>query len=271
MSYQPVVPLTGYSGWRFLQRTLPVQKAAHAASPAGQRAEAHFRDQIGNVQSAKDLVADRRLLEVALSAFGLGDDVANKAFIIKALESDTADGRSFVNRLTDKRYRQMAQAFGFGDGYVPRSQAPDFAEGIITQYRERRFEEAVGETDESMRLALALDRDLTRLAGQASTEDTKWFTVLGTPSLRAVFETAFQLPVSFGTLDIDRQVAVLRERTDRLTGDAGIGQFVDPTRREALTRRFLLSEQVGQISGLSGGSVALSLLQQGRMVFKAGR
>lgn len=271
MTYQPVVPMGGYAGWRFLQRTLPVQMAAHAAAPAGQRAEAYFRDRIGTIETAKELVADRRLLEVALSAFGLGDDIANKAFIVKALESDTSDNRSFVNRLTDKRYRQMVQAFGFGDGHVPRSQAPDFAEGIIAQYRERSFEKSIGDTDESMRLALALDRDLTRLAGQASTEDTKWFTVLGTPSLRAVFETAFHLPASFGTMDIDRQVAVLRERTDRLTGDAGISQFVDPSRRAALTRQFLLSEQVSQITSLSGGSAALSLLQQSQAAFRSRR
>jgi hypothetical protein len=264
MSYQPIIPVDGYVGWRFLQRTLPAQSAAHANSPVAQRDEAYTRANIGAVTSATDLVSDRRLLRVALTAFGLADDLPNRAFIEKVLESSTTERGSMVDRLADKRYFKLAQAFGFADGPVPRSQSPDFAESLIKRFQDRSFEEAVGSQNESMRMALALERDLTELAGQPSTEATKWYTVLGTPNLRAVFETAFLLPSSFGVLDVDKQVQILRDRTERLTGQDTISQFADAGVLDSLNQRFLLSEQVEQIQSTSTQSSALSLLQNGQ-------
>ena len=65
--------------------------------------------------SAADLVADRRLLKVALGAFGLEGEIDKKAFVRKILEEGTADPASLANRLTDKSYYKLAEAFGFGD------------------------------------------------------------------------------------------------------------------------------------------------------------
>lgn len=264
MSFQPVLPMEGYVGWRFLQRTLSAQSAAHAGAPAAQRDEAYVREKITGIASAQELVADRRLLRVALTAFGLAEDLPNRAFIEKVLDSSTTGDGSFVDRLTDKRYLELARAFGFGDGPVPRNQAPGFAETLLQKFQGRSFEEAVGTQSESMRMALALERDLANLAAQGSSEATKWYTVLGTPSLRAVFETAYLLPSSFGTLDIDRQVQILRARTERMTGSDTIAQFTDTKQLDALTRRFFLAGQVKQIQTQSGGSAALSLLQNGQ-------
>ena len=75
MSFQPVIPLAGYAGWTFLKRTMEKQQAALQATPANQRDEAYFRANVGKVNSAKELVADRRLLKVALTAFGLEADI----------------------------------------------------------------------------------------------------------------------------------------------------------------------------------------------------
>lgn len=264
MSFQPVLPLGGYAGWRFLERTLPAQSASHARAPEAQRLEAHFRQRIGDIGSADALVADRQLLRVALTAFGLADDLPNRAFIRKVLESPTEEPRSFVNRLADKRYLAMARAFGFGDGNGPRTADPGFADKTLQQFRERRFEAAVGEQNESMRLVLALRRDLAELAQSAISEEAGWFTVLGTPSLRKVFETAYGLPQGFGTLDIDRQADILRDRTGRAFGESGLRQFADPQVMEQLTRRYLVGEQLGQIAQVSAQSAALGLLQAGQ-------
>lgn len=263
MSFQPVLPIDGYAGWRFLQRTQAAQQATLVAQPAAQRDEAYFRENIGTIKSAEDLVNDRRLLRVALTSFGLADDLPNRAYIRKVLESPTTDSRSFVNRLSDSRYKQMATAFGFGDGLALNT-VPGFADSIISGFRDRSFEQAVGAQNDSMRLALALSRDLGQLAAQRSSDKAKWYKVLGTPSLRTVFETAFNLPSSFGTLDIDRQVDVLKERTARLTGKDTIGQFTDATAIDTLTKRFFLAGQIQQVQTTSAQGTALTLLQQGR-------
>lgn len=269
MSFIPAIPAGGYAGWQFLQRTLANQSAAHAATAITQRDQAYFRDRIARIATAGDLVADRRLLSVALTAFGLADDLPNRAYVRKVLESDSADPASFVNRLTDKRYQKLAKAFGFGDLGLPRTGLPGFADTILRGYRERSFEAAVGEQNGSMRLALALERDLGGLATDRGTEATKWFTVLGTPSLRKVFETAFNLPSSFGGLDLDRQVDILRDRTSQLTGEDTISQFAERGVREALIQRFFLSEQLQDVRSLTGMPAALSLLQTGQASLNA--
>ncbi len=66
MSFQPVIPLPGLSGWRFLQRTMEAQSDVFDRRPDLSRDTAYFEANIGKINSAEDLVADRRLLRVAL-------------------------------------------------------------------------------------------------------------------------------------------------------------------------------------------------------------
>ena len=266
MSFQPALPIGGYAGWRFLNRTMETQQAAFARSPTLQRDTAHFREAIGKIDTPEQLVSDRRLLRVALGAFGLQDDINNRFFIRKVLEDGTLDPGALANRLADKRYAEFSRAFGFDLG-TPRSKLSDFGDRIVRAYETRQFEIAVGDRDENLRLALTLRRELADIAGRDSGERTKWFTVLGNPPLRKAFETAFGLPMGFGALDLDRQVAVMQERTRAAFGEASLEQFADPDRMEAMVRRTLLRADIatagafGGPTGAAGGSAALQLLQ----------
>ncbi len=262
MSVAPVLPAGGYLGWRFLGRTLAVQRTAFAAAPGRQRDEAYFRAKIGTIDTAEELVSDRRLLAVALGAFGLDADINARAFLRKVLESRTLDPTSLAGRLADKRYGEMAAAFGFGDYAVPRSKLSDFPDRILGAWRERQFEVAVGEQDRAMRLALGGRRELAALAARDVTDKTKWFTIMGNPPLREVFETAFGLPRGFAALDLDQQLASLRSHARRAFGDDRVAQFADPARMESLMRRFLIRAEIAQ-SGLSAApaQAALTLLE----------
>ncbi|MGG7645245.1 DUF1217 domain-containing protein [Rhodovulum sp. YNF3179] len=262
MSFQPVLPLGGLAGLRFLDRTLDRQSAAFVQAPEIQRNTDHFRARIGQIDTAAALVSDRRVLEVALGAFGLQDDLGNRFFIRKVLEEGTLSADALANRLADPRYAEFARAFGFGDFATPRTQLSDFADDIVARYETRSFEVAVGRQDESLRLALEARRALGEIAGSDATERTKWFQVLGAPPLRKVFETAFGLPAAFATLDIDRQADEMQARAARAFGGDSIGQFSDPDRVEALVRRFLAQAQLAAGPPASApGMAALSLLQ----------
>ncbi len=261
MSFQPVLPVGGYAGWRFLQRTADSQRELLSAAPAAQRETAAFRARIGTVTSAEQLVADRALLRVALGAFGLGDDLNNRAFVRKVLESATADSSALANRLADKRYLDLARAFGFGDPGGPLTRRAGFAERIVGAYETRNFESAVGEKDQSMRLALTAARELEGLSSRRTTPDGLWFSVMGNPPLRQVFETALGLPASFGALDIDRQLTVLRTKSERALGSGEIAGFSEPARREDLIRLFLMRSGQQSAPATSGASAALTLLQ----------
>ncbi|MEO1420885.1 MAG: DUF1217 domain-containing protein, partial [Pseudomonadota bacterium] len=97
-----------------MQRTQDSQQDAFNSSSATTSATTYFRDNIGAITRAEDLVADRRLLSVALDAFGLSDQINSKALIRQVLESSTFDPESLANRLSDDRYLRLAEAFGFG-------------------------------------------------------------------------------------------------------------------------------------------------------------
>ncbi|WP_050526132.1 DUF1217 domain-containing protein [Pseudorhodobacter aquimaris] len=262
MSFSPIVPFGGYSGWAFLQRTLPEQKEAFQSSATLARDEDYFRANIGSIQTAEDLVSDHRLLKVALGAFGLDDDINNKYFIQKVLDDGTLDASALGNKLADKQYLALSASFGFGDSAIPNTQNEGFADKILTAYQDRQFETAVGEQDEDLRFALNAERELAVLAAKDNSDDTKWYSIMGNEPLRQVFEKALGLPSSFATLDLDMQLSTLKAKTQKTFGDSGVAQFADAENLDALIKRFLIrSEALASFSSTSSGSIALTLLQ----------
>ena len=260
--FQPVLPLGGLPGWTLLNRTLPTQTEAFNASPEIVRDTDYFEANIASVASAGDLVSDRRLLRVALGAFGLLDDINSRALVQRVLESDTAKPGSLANRLSDPRYGDLAEAFGFGNTTLgPRNGDPGFAERITDQFRTRSFEAAVGQQDVSLRLAMNATRQLAEMANDRVTDDTAWFRVLGTPPLRTVFESALGLPAGFGQLDIERQLDEIKSRASRRLDIEAFRDFGEEAKRDELVQAYLLREQVNIVSSLSPQTIALSLLQ----------
>ncbi|KIT15298.1 DUF1217 domain-containing protein [Jannaschia aquimarina] len=233
MTYQPVLPTGGLLGWRFLERTYGDQRAAYEASGAVERATDYFREKIGQITTAEELVADRRLLETALAAFGLSEDVNSKFFIRKVLADGTSDQDALANRLADRRYREFSRAFGFGEPGGPNTTVPGFADRITARFAERSFETAVGETSNSLRLALNARRELQAIAEGSGSETAKWFTVLGTPPVREVIEGALGLPKGIGALDLDRQLDEFQRRAEATFGTSTISGLAE---EETLSR-----------------------------------
>lgn len=262
MSFQPILVGDGLPGWQFLQRTLARQTEAQAKSPAQQRDAEYFTRNIGNVPSASALVEDRRLLRVALGAFGLEADINSRFFIKQVLESKTGDTTGLAARLTDSRYRDLARAFGFGDRPGGNTDAANFASGILARFQRQQFENSVGESSNTLRLALNAQRNLTDLASAQSTDTTKWLRILGNPPLRQVFETALGLPTSFGKLDVDRQLSEVQDKAKRQLGIKSITDLAEPGLQEKLIQRFLLRAQVQGVGTATGAALALQLLQR---------
>ena len=260
--FQPVIPADGLAGWAFLQKTRAAQETSLSETPAFQRDAEYFASKIGNVLTAEELVSDRRLLAVALGAFGLDEDIGNTYFIRRVLEEGTLDPDALANKLSDERYAKFSQAFGFGDYQVPRTVLSTFADEILTDYRERSFENAIGEQDNDMRLALNLSRELTEIAESSGSESTKWFRVMGNTPVRTVVEAALGLPTAIGSLDIDRQLEEFEDKTAARFADSSVSQFADPEATEKLVRLFLLRRQAESFAaGFTPASAALALLQ----------
>ncbi|MGQ0609671.1 MAG: DUF1217 domain-containing protein [Paracoccaceae bacterium] len=255
MTYVPALAGTGYFGWAALKRSQPLHAQALANSPTIKRDEDYFRARIGSVRTADDLVNDPRLLRVALTAYGLEGDMGSRAFVKKVLTDGTLDPEALANRLSDKQYLKFSAAFGFGDYSTPRTQLSDFADKTLALYRARSFEAAVGQTNDDYRLALNAERELPALAGKSSSEDTKWYTVLGNAPLRTVMQTALGLPSSTTALDIDRQLDLYKARAKAQFGDDSLSQFAAPEKMAKLIKTYHLRAEV---AAYDGGSVRAS-------------
>ena len=261
MSFAPALPLTGYAGWKFLKRTAATQAAVLNAQPEAKRDEAYFREKIGKIDTAADLVSDRRLLKIALGAFGLEGDINSKAFIQKVLEGGTLKEGSLANKLADKQYQKLSATFGFGDFRIPRSKQSDFSDKILSAYKTRAFEVAVGTQNDDLRLALNAERELADLAKKTTTSnDARWYSVLGSTPLRRVFEKALGLPSSFATLDIDRQLEVMKDKAKSQLGSDQLADFSDAAAKETLLRRFLVRSEAEAYRAQFGASAALTLM-----------
>ncbi|WP_102224018.1 DUF1217 domain-containing protein [Acidimangrovimonas sediminis] len=264
MTFQPVLPLTGYAGWKFLSRTMEAQQEAFNNSGTQGRDSDYFRENIAKVTTAEDLVSDYRLLKVALGAFGLDDDLPNKAFITRVLADGTLSSDALGNKLSDSRYASLARAFSF-DLTPPNTQKSDFADTILSPYARKQFEIAVGEQDNNMRLAMALPEALGAIAEKSASETTKWFSVMGTTSIRTVFETALGLPSSFAALDLDLQLETLQDKSTAYFGDSSVSQFSAPEQMDKLVRLFMIRAGASGASGATTGtSAALQILQAGQ-------
>ncbi|AXQ96171.1 hypothetical protein D0Z66_19805 (plasmid) [Cereibacter sphaeroides] len=71
--------------------------------------------------------------------------------------------------------------------------------------------------------------------------------------MRAVFDGAFGLPKAFAALDLDRQLAVYRDKAEAMFGRNSVSQFADADVRDKLIKTFLIRAELGTPAGSSPG------------------
>lgn len=264
MPLQPVIPVGGLPGLKFLDKTFDRQFSAFNRSADVQREVDYFLEKAGDVTSVEQLVGDRRLLGVVLGAFGLDEDIDKGAFIRKVIEEGTVDRDAFANRLVEPAYRELSEFLGFGDfGGTLIFETTRL--NIADRFRERQFELSVGNSDLNLRLALNFRREAVKIASTSGEDATAWLRLLGSPPLRSVVEAALNLPSQIGAVDLDRQVETIMERASSFFGSSSPRELFLGGELEPFVERFMLNQQVreGQISSSARGSVALTLLQSG--------
>lgn len=260
MTYNVQAGTGGFLGWKILERTSERQMEIFQKSAEIQRSRDYFSENISSIESADDLVSNYKLLSVALRAFGLDDDIKNRAFIKKVIEADPEDDNSIVNKLSDKRYLGLNKALNMSSSAVLDGTASVSADSVINLYVTRSFEKNVGERYEEIELALNARRELPTLAKSSSSENTKWYTVLGNKALRTVFETAFGLGSSFSTLPVDRQLQEIKAKFEKFSGSSDLSKLSNEKTLNDVLTLYLIKNGSGVQTGQNKFSVALTLL-----------
>ena len=183
----------------------------------------YYLSKVGDIQSIDDLMADKRLLNFALTAYGLDPSLEPPARIRQMLEGGIADPKSPANQLTDKAYVAFVTAFNFAEyGEATTTRTPAQLPSI-DKFLRQTLEQNAGKENEGVRLALYFERKSSSL--------TNFYEILADPALAKVVRTALSLPDSFASADIDRQVKLFEEKLD-------IEDFTDPARLEKFLTRF---------------------------------
>lgn len=250
------VGLPGYAGWRVLNRTMAAQQAVVARDPVLNRDHDYFREKMKTIASAEEFVADYRLMKLSLTSAGLEGDLQSRFFIRKVLESDLSDPKSFANRLTDKRYAAFAKSITAAMG----SPGGAAIENVIGNHRQAELEARVGAVDPDLRVALYARREIATIASASSTENTKWYQILGSSPLRKVVGGALGIGTSYAKLPLDRQLDEFRNAAGKLFGTSDAKAIAEPANMEKLIQRFLIRSQATQ-GTTSNYSAALQLLR----------
>ena len=211
----------------------------------------YYQDNIGKVASVDAFLKNHRLFAFAMKAHGLEDMTYAKAFMRKVLEEGVDKKDSFANSLSDRRYREFAEAFNFQRHGAATTAFGRTQQGTVDKFYRQTLEEDAGAEDEGVRLALYFTR-------KAPTVDSI-LGLLADPALLKVTQTMLGISEATGALDIDKQSAMFEKRLD-------VKDLKDPEKLQKLITRFtsMWEMQKGQsaISGASiliGGPIALGL------------
>jgi len=104
----------GLAGWKLLQGKAPADFKAFSKDPVLQRDIAYLRETLPSKLTPKELLADRRLQQMVLQAYGLDAQIGFNGLMQKVLASDPADQNSAAARMTDQRFRQIARDLNYG-------------------------------------------------------------------------------------------------------------------------------------------------------------
>ncbi|PVB62707.1 DUF1217 domain-containing protein [Labrenzia sp. 011] len=176
------------------------------ADPTVERQTEYYRENIRNIKSIDDFLADDQIYNYAMTAMGLEDMIYAKAFMRKVLEEGVTESSSFANQLVDTRYKEFAETFNFENYGETTTSFTRTQEGIVEKYHRQALEVSEGEQNQGVRLALYFERK--------APEITNAYEVLADAALAETVYTALGLPDAFAMGDIDKQAAYLEEQLD---------------------------------------------------------
>lgn len=219
------------------------QMKAHRASPLTARESQAVREAASSIRSVDDLIANRKVFDFVLKAYGM-EDLPYPALIRKLLSEDPSDPKSFANSFVDLRYREFAKDMGFGGGKQGNFGDIAWVDRLVARYETVTFEEKKGEEDPTVRLALYFERKAPSIES--------WYSILGDKALAEVAMKAMGLPESVMLGDIDKLADTLEKRMP-------VADFKDPAKVRTFLQRYAIMAGSEQVP--SARSAALAMLQ----------
>jgi Protein of unknown function (DUF1217) len=207
---------------------------------------AYYLANITKVKSVDDLMADSRLYNFALSAYGLNPATEKRDLIQSVLVGGIRDPNSVANKLTNKAYAGLAAAFNFEQYGETATTNNPAQQATVDKYLRQTLEENAGDTNQGVRLALYFERKAPTI--------TSWYSVLADTALASVVRTALGLPDSFATANIDKQAQLFEQKLN-------LSDFTDPTKLGKFLTRFTSMWEINNPTSSAVTSVSVLFAQ----------
>src|ERR1700761_8828246 len=110
---------TGVAGWDMLQGKTAANFPALTNDPVVTREIAYFEANAPKATTAAALLADPRLQDFVLKAYGLTSESGMTALMTKVLNSSPTNPNSFAAQMVNSSFTQIASAFNYGGAETP--------------------------------------------------------------------------------------------------------------------------------------------------------
>lgn len=221
-----------YATYSYMAKNSEKVLAQEAADPVNARATKYYKENIESVKTVDDFVNNYQLFNYAMKAFGLSDMAYAKAYMKKVLNSDVTVSTSFVNKLSDDKFKAFATQFSYlRTGSL--SYSTDIT-NVVNKYNQQSMEENAGAEDQGVQLALYFKRN-------ASTT-TSAYSLLGDAALWQVMKTVYGFPTEMANADIETQKKAVDAKFD-------IKDLQDPEKVDKLLKRFTVMWDIENNTG----------------------
>lgn len=269
MVFQPAIPMSGIGGWKFLQATYDKQLQSFTRSPQVRNDRDYMIGKLSEPMTVENFLKDTRLVRTVMASFDLSGEEWKKGFINKVLKEVGDPDSTFLKRLNNSKYTAFAEALSPVNGMI--SIEPDALADMAVRFERNSFQVAVGEVDETMRLALNYQADIASIIGNGSSDSAIAYRMLGDLPVSSVLKTALNLPSDTSKLPIERQAEILTSSLKRLFGVDSLSELGSPEIVEKTLIRFHAMKSISEFSATtSSASNALTLLGGGGSGFGAG-
>jgi len=189
-----------------------------ASEPAVKTATDYYSANIGNVSSISGFVNNYRLLSYALTAYGLGDQVGNKALVTKVLEGGYTSSKALANTLSNPNWKTFAKAFSYlTSGESATSSAISSTE---SDYTEQQLESQQGQQDVGVQLALYFKRVAPTISSA--------YNVLGDENLLEAFQTIYGVTLDpYASIETNASIVSKLMPMSDLTNSKSFNQLVE--------------------------------------------
>ncbi|GAB5459098.1 MAG: DUF1217 domain-containing protein [Henriciella sp.] len=257
--FQPALPFSGLSGWNFLQTTYDRQLESFSSSAQVKNDKDYLEAKLSEPISQEDFLNDPRLMRITMTAFDLGGEEWKKGFVDKVLTEVSDPESSFLARLNNTQYTRFAEALAPSNGTI--SISAETLADIGTRFEAVSFKVAVGEIDNSMRLALNYQSEISETADSSSSNDAIAYSLLGSIPMRTVLETTLNLPSDIASLDIEKQAEILQTKLNEQFGIKDLSTLSDSENVTKVIQRYQAMESINSgPAATAPGYTALTLL-----------